>query len=414
MTPNVNQPIQSTRARHDQASEGATQSKARHNSLTERIEQKLAVYVHIPFCDYHCSFCDFAIVVGQKTRVPAYIDAVIAELSLRLEGRPKPIVDSVFFGGGTPGSIEPDYIAAVLAALRRSCDLAPDAEITLEANPGNHHPSFWPVLRQAGINRVSIGIQTLDDRILSQVGRHHSADDALAALCAVQEAGFASLSADLMFGLPGQTPAGWKDTLDRVLAADVDHISAYGLIIEPGTPMERGIRNGLIHPPSEDDAADMYEYALDTLAAAGFEHYEISNWGKPGLRSRHNLTYWRHDPYIGLGMGAHSYLDGVRSANLRGLNRYVQSLARGELPVAHSDPINPERARADAAMLGLRLVSGIDLPTFNQRFGGDLVADHADAVERFRGLKLLEVVNEHLRLTRRGYLVANQIWQEFI
>jgi oxygen-independent coproporphyrinogen-3 oxidase len=414
MTPNLNQSMRHTRARSNQAREHAIQPKSRHDNLTGRIERNLAVYVHIPFCDYHCSFCDFAIVVGQRARVPAYIDAVIAELGLRLAGRPKPIVNTVFFGGGTPGSIEPGYIAAVLAALRRSCDFAPDAEITLEANPGNHGPSFWPALRQAGINRVSIGIQTMDDRILSRVGRRHSADDALAALYAVHKAGFASLSADLMFGLPGQTPAGWNDTLDRVLAANVDHISAYGLIIEPGTPMERGIRRGLIHPPSDDDAADMYEYALDALAAAGFEHYEISNWGKPGLQSRHNLTYWRHDPYIGLGMGAHSYLDGIRSANIRGLNRYVQSVARGELPVAQVDPISPERARADAAMLGLRLVSGIDLPTFNQRFGGDLVADHAEAVGRFRGLELLEVVDDHLRLTRRGYLVANQIWQEFI
>ena len=414
MTSISNQPIQPTFRQTDQGGEFAIQSEAGNGNLKERVQRKLALYVHIPFCDYHCSFCDFAIVVGQKARVPDYIDAVIAELGLRLVGRPKPIVNTVFFGGGTPGSIEPGYIAAVLEAVRRLCELVPDAEITLEANPGNHDPSFWPALRQAGINRVSIGIQTLDDRILSHVGRRHTADEALAALRAVHEAGFASLSADLMFGLPGQTPAGWKDTLDRVLAAGVNHISAYGLIIEPGTPMERGVRRGTIHPPSEDDAADMYEYALDVLAAAGFEHYEISNWGRNGLLSRHNMTYWRHDPYIGLGMGAHSYLDEVRSANMRGLHRYVQTVARGELPVAQMDPINPERARADAAMLGLRLVSGIDLPIFNERFGGDLVADHAEAVGGFRGLGLLEVIDDHLRLTRRGYLVANQIWQEFI
>jgi oxygen-independent coproporphyrinogen-3 oxidase len=414
MTIEVNQPIQSAMLRSDPGSDQAIQPDLHYGNPTGRTDRNLAVYVHIPFCDYHCSFCDFAVVVGQKARVPDYIDAVNAELSLRLSGRPKPIVNTVFFGGGTPGSIEPSHIAAVLDALRRSCNVVPDAEITLEANPGNHDPAFWPALRQAGINRVSIGIQTLDDRILSEVGRRHSADDAIAALRAVHQAGFSSLSADLMFGLPGQTPAGWKDTLDRVLAEPIDHLSVYGLIIEPGTPMERGIRRGSIHPPTDDDAADMYEYAIDALAEAGFEHYEISNWGKPGLRSRHNMTYWRHDPYLGLGMGAHSYYDGLRSANLRGLTRYVQTVKKGELPIAESDRISPEQARADAAMLGLRLVQGIHLPTFNERFGGNLVADHAEAVDRFAGLGLLEIVNHHLRLTRSGYLVANQIWQEFI
>jgi oxygen-independent coproporphyrinogen-3 oxidase len=370
--------------------------------------------VHIPFCDYHCSFCDFAIVVGQTARVPTYFEAVIAELGLRLTGRPKPLVDTVFFGGGTPSTVEPRHIAAVLEALRRTCALSPDAEITLEANPGKHDPAFWPALREAGITRVSIGIQTLDDRILAEVGRLHTAQDAVVTLRAVQEAGFASVSADLMFGLPGQTRAGWKDTLDRVLAENVNHLSVYGLIVEPHTPIERGIRRGAIDLPSDDDAADMYEYTVDALAGAGFDHYEISNWGRPGMESRHNMTYWRHDPYIGLGMGAHSYLDGVRFANLRGLNRYVQKLGQGEFPVAQSDPISPERARADAATLGLRLVRGIHLPTFNQRFGGNLVADHAEAVDRLTGLGLLEIVDEHLRLARRGYLVANQIWQEFI
>ncbi len=414
MTTESTQPGRAAHSQFATTTTGATGPRAGADDLAEPVDRNFAVYVHIPFCDYHCSFCDFAVVVGQKARVPAYIDAVIAELDLRLVGRPKPVVDTVFFGGGTPGSIDPKYIAAVLDALRQSCDLAPDAEITLEANPGNHDPSFWPALRDAGISRVSIGIQTLDDRILREVGRLHSADDALAALRAVHEAGFTSVSADLMFGLPGQTLEGWKDTLDRVLSENVNHVSVYGLIIEPGTPMERGIRRGTIHPPSDDDAADMYEYTIDALAQAGFSHYEISNWGKPGLQSRHNMTYWRHDPYIGLGIGAHSYLDGVRSANHRGIARYVQTVGKGALPVARLDPIGPERARADAAMLGLRLVAGIHLPPFNDRFGGDLVAAHAEAIDRFVSGGLLEIVDQRLRLTRRGYLVANQIWQEFI
>lgn len=373
-----------------------------------------SIYVHIPFCDYHCSFCDFAIVVGQAPRVPAYIQALLHELDMRLTDRPRPTVPSVFFGGGTPSSINPSFITAVIEAIRRASDLTPDAEITLEANPASHGVTFWPALREAGINRVSIGIQTLDDSILRAVGRGHSAKQALATLRLVREAGFASVSADLMFGLPGQTLEGWRDTVRRVLAEQPDHLSIYGLIVEPHTPLERGIRRGAIHLPSEDDAAAMYEYAMDALEAAGFDHYEISNWGRPSRHSRHNLTYWRHDPYLGLGMGAHSYLDGERSANVRGLRPYLQRIEEGNLPVATTEPISPERARADAAMLGLRLIKGIHLPTFNTRFGGDLAADHADAMDRLSELGLLEVAGGHLRLTRRGYLVANQIWQEFI
>jgi oxygen-independent coproporphyrinogen-3 oxidase len=374
----------------------------------------LAIYVHIPFCNYHCSFCDFAIVVGQAPRVPGYIQALMHELHMRLAHRPRPTVPSVFFGGGTPSSIDPSFIATVLEAIRRTCDLTPDAEITLEANPASHGVAFWPALREAGVNRVSIGIQSLNDSILRAVGRGHSAEQAIATLRLVREAGFASVSADLMFGLPGQTLVGWRDTVQRVLAGQPDHLSMYGLIVEPHTPLERGIRRGEIHLPSDDDAASMYEYAMDTLQAAGFDHYEISNWGRPGRHSRHNLTYWHHDPYLGLGMGAHSYLDGERSANVRGLRPYLQRLEESHLPVATKEQIGPKRARADAAMLGLRLTKGIHLPTFNTRFGGDLAADHADAVHRLTGLGLLEVSDDHLRLTRRGYLVANQIWQEFI
>ncbi|MGH2345543.1 MAG: coproporphyrinogen-III oxidase family protein, partial [Chloroflexota bacterium] len=215
--------------------------------------------MHIPFCDYHCSFCDFAVVVGQSRRVPAYVEALIQELDLRLADRPRPTIPTVFFGGGTPSSIHPPYIATILAALRRSCTLVPDAEITLEANPAPHDSEFWPALREAGITRVSVGIQTLNDPILRAVGRGHTADQALGTLRLVREAGFASISADLMFGLPGQTQEGWRDTLRRVLAEQPDHLSLYGLIVEPHTPLERGLRRGTIQLPSDDDAASMYE-----------------------------------------------------------------------------------------------------------------------------------------------------------
>ncbi len=376
--------------------------------------EELAVYVHIPFCHYHCSFCDFATAIGQSARIPAYVDALIAELALRLEHRPRPFVPTIFFGGGTPSAIDPAHILAIMDALRASCTLDPNAEVTLEANPGDHPPGFWEALRAAGITRVSVGVQSLDDAVLRGVGRLHTGAEAIRALREVRRAGFASLSADLMFGLPGQSLDQWRRTLDAVLAEQPDHLSVYGLILEPRTLLERQVRQGATALPTDDDAAAMYEVAHEMLGSAGYVHYEISNWARPGHQSRHNLTYWHHNSYLGLGMGAHSYVDNARFANLRGLRPYLDRLAKNQLPTAHRDPIDADRARADAAMLGLRLVAGIDLAAFNQRFGGNLVGDHAEAVERFAELGLLEIAEGHLRITPRGFLVANQIWQEFI
>jgi len=375
---------------------------------------ELAVYVHIPFCHYHCSFCDFATVVGQSARIPAYVEALITEVALRLAGRPTPLVPTVFFGGGTPSTLDPSHILTIMDALRAACILAPDAEITLEANPGNQPPGFWEALLAAGITRVSVGVQSLDDAVLQGVGRLHTGAEALHALREVRRAGFVSVNADLMFGLPRQSLDQWRRTLDAVLAEQPDHLSIYGLILEPQTLLERRVRQGATLLPTDDDAATMYETARELLSATGYVHYEISNWARPGHHSRHNLTYWRHDPYLGLGMGAHSYVDNTRFANLRGLRPYLDRLAKNRLPTAHREPIDAARARADAAMLGLRLVEGIDLAAFDQRFGGNLVSDHAEAVERFAALGLLEVAAGRLRLTPRGFLVANQIWQEFI
>lgn len=377
-------------------------------------DEVLAIYVHIPFCHYHCSFCDFATVLGQTQRVSPYTEALIQELIMRLADRPRPTVPTVFIGGGTPSAIDPTHIAALLSAVRDRCDLAEGTEITLEANPGPQAPGFWEALHAAGVTRVSVGVQSLDDAVLHGVGRLHTGAEALEALRQVRQAGFASVNADLMFGLPGQTLDQWRHTLAGVLSEQPDHLSVYGLILEPRTLLERQTLAGKITLPSDDEAATMYEIARETLAAHGYHHYEISNWARPGHHSRHNLTYWLHDPYLGLGLGAHSYVDKIRVENIRGLGPYLKRLVEHRLPAARTEPIGADRARADAAMLGLRLVQGIDLPRFNQRFGGDLLADHVSAVARLTDLALLEVVDNHLRITPRGYLVANQIWQEFI
>ena len=193
-----------------------------------------------------------------------------------------------------------------------------------------------------------------------------------------------------------------------------DHLSVYGLIVEPGTLLLRQVQRGAITLPDDDTAAAMYEYTQELLGAAGYVQYEISNWARPGHQCRHNLTYWRHEPYLGLGLSAHSFLNGVRFANVRGLQGYLNRLAQNKLPTVQSEYITPARARADAAMVGLRLVEGVHVPTFNARFGGDLLADKADAIARLGELGLLELADSHLRLPPRAYLLANQVWQEFV
>ena len=261
---------------------------------------------------------------------------------------------------------------------------------------------------------MSIGVQTLDDAILARVNRIHDAKQALEALRHARAAGFESVSADLIFGLPGQDKSNWTATLRGVLAEEPDHLSAYGLILEPGTMLRRQVRSGALTLPPDDDAADMYDATSEVLASAGYVHYEISNWARPGHRCRHNLLYWEHAPYLGVGLSAHSYVDGVRFGNVRGLQSYIGRLEAGKLPTASREVVDGARARADAIMLGLRLMGGIHVPTYDSRFGGSLLQSHRDTIDRLSDLGLLEIARDYLRLSERGYLVANQVWQEFL
>lgn len=374
----------------------------------------LSIYVHIPFCDYKCTFCDFATYTGQAPRRHAYVDALIRELELRAAAHAIPPARTIFFGGGTPSILPAREIRRILDAVDRVAGIRPQAEITTESNPDTLSDDQCHDLRRAGITRLSIGIQTLNQSILTAVNRRHTADQALRAIVLALAAGFPSVGADLMFGLPGQDLADWRATLDAVLRARPQHLSIYGLIVEPGTLLRRQIERRTVTLPSDDAAADMYEYARDVMRANDYVHYEISNWARPGHQSCHNLTYWRHRPYLGLGLSAHSYYRGQRFANVRGLQNYLARLEQGRLPTAACEDITPERARADAIMLGLRLIEGIHVPAFDARFGGRLVVDHAATIERFAALGLLEVADDHLRLTPRGYLLANQVWQAFI
>jgi oxygen-independent coproporphyrinogen-3 oxidase len=383
-------------------------------SSSDPIDTELGLYVHIPFCKYRCSYCDFATFAGQDDQIAAYVDALLAELRLRSDGRRMRLARTLFFGGGTPSHLPSEFLARIIEQLAGCYFFTPGMEVTLESNPGTLSMAHLAALRSAGINRLSIGVQSLNDQMLRSLDRIHTAAEALAAIRLGKKAGFRSVNADLIFGLPGQTTGDWRRTLHGVVAEAPDHISAYGLIVEPGTLLKRQVDRRRVTLPSDDDAATMYEYLQDYLGSSGYVQYEISNWARPGHACAHNLIYWRHDPYLGLGLSAHSYLDGRRFANVRGLQGYIRRLQHNRLPTASTEVIDAARARADATMVGLRLTEGIHVDSFNRRFGGDFLTDHAEPLTRLRALGLLEQENGYVRLTGAGMLLANQVWMEFL
>ncbi|MGH2603356.1 MAG: radical SAM family heme chaperone HemW, partial [Dehalococcoidia bacterium] len=332
---------------------------------TGSAQSLMSLYLHIPFCDHKCSYCDFNSYAGLDRLMPAFTEALVRELRLwapRLRGRRVP---TVFFGGGTPSLTPLPDLARITQTIRAEYRLDPEAEISLEANPGTVDLAYLRGLREIGINRLSIGVQSLDDGELRMLDRIHDAGTAIEAYEAARAAGFDNVNLDLIFGVAGQTLAGWERTLRRAIALAPEHLSLYALTIEEGTALAAQIARGIAPEPDADLQAAMYERTQDLMAAAGYEHYEISNWCRPGFACRHNLVYWQDGEWLGLGPGAHSHLDGRRFAVVRSPGAYIDRVAqangRGSRAVERTPQIDWEEtpdeatARADAAILALRL-----------------------------------------------------------
>ena len=386
----------------------------------------LALYVHVPFCLSKCPYCDFNTYAGIEPAMPSFVAALEREAALWGERLGRPRLASLFFGGGTPSYLPTPDIARLMRAARAAFDLPPDAEATIEANPGDCSRQRLQAMRRAGFNRISIGAQSFDDNELRLLGRRHTADQAAAAVAAAQAAGFDNVSVDLMFGLPNQYAASWAHTLDAAVELGTAHVSAYALTLEPGTPMEADVRLGRLSAPDPDLAADMYELAQETLAAAGLAQYEISNWAAPGRRSVHNLAYWRSDPYLGLGPGAHSHLPAgrygraasTRFANVRSPRAYAERIADGQdaVDAAAVEELDRATEMADAVMMGLRLNDGMPDADFRARFGEGIADAYPAAVAESVADGLLEWDADAaaLRLTERGRLLANEALARFM
>ena len=268
----------------------------------------MGLYIHVPFCKTKCPYCDFNTYQGIESQMGSYLEAVTGEIRLWGRSLAHPQVRTVFFGGGTPSYLPNGDIAAILEAANDAFVIASDAEVTIEANPGDLNAEACRGLLRQGVNRLSIGVQSLDNGLLQLLGRRHSADGAIEAFQTARSAGFNNVNLDLMYGLPNQSLDQWEDTIARLAALSPEHISLYALTLEEGTPMRLWADQGKIPEPDPDLAADMYDMARRVLAESGYRHYEISNWAQPGQESRHNLIYWRNEPYLGVGPGAHSRL----------------------------------------------------------------------------------------------------------
>jgi oxygen-independent coproporphyrinogen-3 oxidase len=371
------------------------------------------VYLHIPFCRARCSYCDFNTYVGLEALFEPYVNALLREIALT--GDASAQAHTVFFGGGTPSLLSPAQISRLIRACQERFHLPADAEITVECNPGTTDQDYLLALRAAGVNRLSFGAQSANPDELQLLGRDHGWAAVEAAIADARAAGFDNVNLDLIFGLPNQSLAAWQRTLRAALDLAPDHISIYALTIEVGTPMHDWTRRGVLPLPDPDLAADMYEWAEQTLAAAGYEHYEISNWCKPGRACAHNLIYWRNEPYFGLGAGAHGSTIYRRRWNVKRPADYIARLNSGQSPEAGGEDLDEATARSETIMLGLRLlIEGVDQARFAKRHGAPVEHFYADALARGVELGLLEVTAERIRLTARGRFVSNQAMQLFL
>ncbi|MDQ2683405.1 MAG: radical SAM family heme chaperone HemW [Chloroflexota bacterium] len=382
------------------------------------VNAPIGVYIHVPFCAHICPYCDFNTYAGQTELIPAYVDAVRRdiELSARLTGRRA--VSSIFFGGGTPTLLAASQIEALYQCILDWYDAAADAEVTVEANPNGLTADYLSGLRGAGVNRLSIGLQTTDRRGLRRLGRLHEAADAESAVRAAVAAGFQRISLDLIFGWPGQELESLAADIDRVLSwADgaVDHLSLYSLIVEPGTPMADAVQRGIITVPNEDETADLYELAMERLAEAGWEHYEVSNWSRwSDGGSAHNILYWRNGEYLGLGAGAHGRIGTTRTMRHLLPATYIGSVDAGD-PVSNADEIDEATARGETMMLGLRLLrEGVTHAEFEARHGVRLLDHFGEVIARHNAIGLLELDDRGVRLTRRGLLLANDVCADYL
>ena len=394
------------------------------------VDQAISLYIHVPFCQTKCPYCDFNTYSGIENLIPSYSRAIVQEIRLWGNTLGRPRVDTIFFGGGSPSYIPPEQIEHILQAIEEAFQVSSNAEITIEANPGDLLEERASGFSKLKVNRLSLGVQSLSDSLLYILGRRHSSKDAVDAYWAARQLGIANINIDLMYGLPWQTVDQWHDTLNETLILSPEHLSLYCLTLEQGTLMNYQVNTGLIAEPDPDLAADMYNLAEKLLEKNNYIHYEISNWSKLGHESHHNLTYWHNKPYLGIGPGAHSYMGTWRFHNIASPRDYINQITKltaeaqaatdisydsiSKIPtVASIENIPRKLEMSETMMLGLRLSEGVSQEVFTERFDDTLQSVYGDQIEELIALGLLKEQDRTLSLTPNGKLLGNEVFLRF-
>lgn len=373
------------------------------------------MYIHIPFCHQICFYCDFNKVFFKDQPVDAYIESIGKELALwKQEGALDQPLETVFLGGGTPTALTPAQLERLLELIHQYVPMAKNMEWSSEANPDELTREKMEVLYKGGVNRLSMGVQTFDQDLLKRLGRTHANDDVLRAVETAREVGFSNISFDLMYGLPGQTMAQWDETLERAFAFGMPHFSAYSLIIEPKTVFYNLMVKGKLNTVTEDLEGDMYERLMDEMEKHGLHQYEISNFAKPGHESRHNLLYWDNEEYIGVGAGAHGYVNGVRYSNHGPLKKYMEPLESGERPVLDATQVSTKAQMEEEMFLGLRKTAGVDIAHFEEKFGAPLETVYGEILQSEKAKGNLAVEQGRVKLTHKGRFVGNEVFEQFL
>lgn len=371
--------------------------------MPDHFHQSIGLYVHIPFCVRKCAYCDFASYAGRQADVRRYVDAVVQEMARRGAEAEHPKADTIFLGGGTPSMLDEVQITRILDALFDAFPIEQNAEITCECNPGTLTPPFAQALRQAGVNRLSLGAQAAQTRLLRLLGRIHDWEQVIASVEIARQAGFENINLDLMFGLPSQTVSDLRETLAAAMAVTPAHVSCYGLIVEEGTPICRDITAGKLALPDEEVERDMYELARQMLAEHGLQQYEISNFAREGYACRHNIGCWTRVPYLGFGCAAHSFFGQCRTMNPSRLDAYLA----GEEP--KTEQISIEEARFESMMLGLRMTRGVKDKDFSHMHGLSICEAFGAKLDKPINAGLLKWHEGALRLTRLGMDLQNSV-----
>jgi oxygen-independent coproporphyrinogen-3 oxidase len=373
-----------------------------------------AVYIHIPFCTNKCHYCDFNSVVLQGQPVMDYLQALEREMAYTVERLPPQTIDTIYVGGGTPTVLTPEQMAYFLRSVRAWFpDQAMNVEFSMEANPGTVDEEKLAAMKEGGVNRISFGVQSFDNRLLHDIGRIHDTSDVYRSLEAARKAGFTNLSIDLMFGLPNQTLEQLDHTLSAALALDLPHYSIYSLKVEENTLFYKLYQRDELPLPDEDTELEMYRLIMDRLQAAGYEQYEISNFARPGFESLHNMTYWRNEPYYGIGAGAHGYAARLRHMNIRGVQPYIRACRTG-LPRAEEHPVSEQEAMEDFMMVGLRMLRGVSNEDFRRQFAVSMEEAFGQTLSRLLTQGLLERTEDGYRLSRQGLIYGNEVFGAFL